>query len=55
MGYIARLLPLIIALAALDQVPDKHAAECFAGMRAISHNLVQLGYLVQSFDKEIVI
>ena len=50
MGYLNRLLPLLLAWELLDKSPDKHAAELFAGERAVSKNLASFGYLVQSFD-----
>jgi hypothetical protein len=50
MGYLKRMLPMLLALQLLDRAPDKHAAELFSGERAVSKNLGSLGYLVQSFD-----
>ena len=41
-GYLKRLLPIMIAFSLLQLAPDKHAAETFAGQRQV----------VQSYDRK---
>ena len=53
MGYLKRLMPIMIAFSLLQLAPDKHAAEMFAGQRQVSTNLLELGYLVQSYDRNL--
>ena len=51
MGYIRRLLPILISFQLLYVPPNKHAVELFAGERQVSKNLLLMGYVVQSFDE----
>jgi len=50
MGYLLRLIPILTTFALFDVRPNKHASEMFAGERQWSGNMLELGYVVQSFD-----
>jgi hypothetical protein len=50
MGYIKRMMPILITLGLLQHGPNKHSAEFFAGEAQVSENLSQMGYTTQRFD-----
>jgi len=50
MGYIKRIIPIILALGLWGTGPDKHVVEEFAGDAQIAGNLRQMGYVALALD-----